>query len=162
MSSLSRTALAGLLALGVALPASSLLGCAKKSEPVAAQPGSKFTTTLGKVTLLRRDTGVSREDDSLTYMLRVTNGMAGDATVDRVEFSFGIGDRELGTGTAAPALKVAAGDTGKVQLGGTWEWRQQSDMPDGQAWVRGTVYWTGPHQARTTTFEHVKDYEESQ
>ncbi|RME20465.1 MAG: hypothetical protein D6798_20435 [Deltaproteobacteria bacterium] len=162
MSRLTRIVLAGCLVAGAATTSSTLLACAKQSEPAAAAPGSKFTVHLGDVTVTRRATGASREDDILTFHVRLTNGLAGDVVVDRVEYSFGIGERELGSTTLTPALTISSGDTSTIRLGGTWEWRQQSDLPEGQAWVRGTVYWTGPHQARTTTFELSGDYEETQ
>lgn len=159
MSRLIRIAL--VLALGIAgLPlATTATGCAKKAEPEA--PAAGTTIELGKVELVRRATGTTEEQDSLRYVLRFTNSLQGAATIDKVEYSYGIGERELGNGSETPAMSVAVGDTGKIFITGRFEWRQDSEMPADNAFLKGTVYWTGPNgNARTSPFELKKAYEQ--
>ncbi len=160
MNALSRLALIAVLGLGGTTLATTSLGCAKKSEPVEVKEG--FQVNMGTVTLVRRDTGFVEEQDQLRYVLRVTNSLKGPLTVDKVDYSFGIGDRELGTGSDSPKKVVAVGATEKVNITGAFEWRQTSEMPAGKAWVKGTMYWTGPNNPRTTTFEFSKEYTESE
>lgn len=149
-----------LAALGLGLPATSTLGCAKKGDPSAEEV--PFEVALGAVELIRRDTGVAEEQDQLRFPLKITNGLKGPVTVSRVEYSFSIGERELGTATHDSGAVVQVGQTQDVVLIGRFEWRQTSDMPTGKAGVKGTVYWVGPHDiARTTTFNLSKDYAEA-
>lgn len=146
----------GLIAGGASLTST---GCAKKKAPEAVAPGGNFTVDIGKVELLRQSTSTVREKSELRYTLRLTNGMTGGAVaVDKVDFSFGIGDRELGAESSVPNASVAVGEMGKITLIGHFDWSADAEMPAGQAWVKGTVNWTGPNAERKTPFEFTKEY----
>lgn len=157
---LNRSVLA--LALGLAaLPlVTTSVGCAKKAEPVA-EPDVNYQITLGKAELVRQQLEGVEERNSLRYLLRFTNGLKGPAVIDKIEFTYGIGDRELGSETVTPKQSVAVGDTGTVYLVGQFEWRTTSELPGQQATLKGTVYWTGPNgNARTSPFEFAQAYED--
>ena len=146
----------GLIAGGASLTST---GCAKKKAPEAAAPGANFAVDIGKVELLRQSTITVREKNELRYTLRLTNGLTGGAvTVDKIDFSFGIGERELGSESNVPNTSVAAGEMGKVTLIGHFDWSQDAEMPAGEGWVKGTVNWTGPNASRSTPFEFSKEY----
>ncbi|NOY26207.1 MAG: hypothetical protein GXP62_10085 [Oligoflexia bacterium] len=146
----------GLLAGGASITTT---GCGKKATPAAAVPGEKFAVTIGKVEMLRRGTPTVREANEMRYTLRLNNDLAGGAvTVDKIDFSYGVGDRDLGSSSLSPGTSVASGAIAKVTLIGNFEWREDSAAPTGDGWVKGTVYWTGPNASRTTTFDLSKEY----
>ena len=144
------------LALGLLFGGAGLstTGCAKKKAPESVEPGSNFTVGLSKAELLRRETTTVREFDQIRYTLDLNNGLTGGAVkVDKIEFSYGIGERDIGTETVTPAVSVDAGGKASTTVIGRFEWRETSTMPEGDAWIKGTVYWTGPNAARTTPFD---------
>lgn len=158
MSLSSRLALVFTLGLAGLPLATTSVGCAKKGDTEAAV---NYELTLGSAELVRRPTGAEEEQDALRYQLRFTNSLQGPATIDKVDFSYGIADRELGNDSASPGLQVAVGDTGKISLIGRFEWRQSSEMPGDKAFLKGTVYWTGPNgNARTSPFDFSMAYTE--
>ena len=161
MKSLNPLLLLSALLIGGGSASSSLIGCAKKGDPSAEE--EPFLVTMGGVQLIRRETGVTEEQDQLRYTIKVNNGLKGPVTVDRIEYSYSIGERDLGTETAPSGAVVQVGQTQDIVLVGRFEWRSTSDMPTGKAGVKGTIFWTGPHDvARTSTFSFVKDYAEQQ
>lgn len=136
-------------------------GCAKKKAPEAAEPGSAFQVELKKVELVRRDTTTVVEHGQLRYSVALNNGLkGGEVKVDRIEYSFGVGDRSMGSDTLAVGKAVASGATENLLLVGKFEWRDDSAMPAGDAWIKGTVHWTGPNAARSTTFDAKKAWVE--
>lgn len=145
--------------VAVAPLAASQVGCAKKNkteEPAAAEP---ITLDIGKLEVIRRPGADGQEKNQLRATLRVTNGQPKAITIDKVEYSYGIGSKELGTDTDEFGESVAPGEMGKVTLVGDWNWREDSNLPGDTGYVKGTIHWTGGSgNARTTPFDFSKAF----
>lgn len=146
----------GLLFGGAALTST---GCAKKKAPEAAVPGENFVVTLERADLISHQTETVREFNSIRYTLVMENGLPGGSVkVDRIDFSYGIGDRDIGTESVVPELTITPSGKGNAVVSGKFEWRDTSALPEGKAWVKGTVHWTGPNASRSTAFDLSTGY----
>lgn len=149
---ISTLALFGSLLVGGLVTTST--GCAKKKAPEAAEPGSAFTVDLNRVELVRRDTTTVVEHGQLRYILSLNNGLkGGSVAVDRIEYTFGVGERTYGTDTLKVGKSVAMDGKEVITVVGKFEWRDDSSVPQENGWIKGTAYWTGPNAERTTAFE---------
>lgn len=125
------------------------VACGKKKEPETAA-GPAITTSLGAFDLNRRPDPDGRDTRWLNAPVTVQNALAGEITVNKIEWKMTSGPQEIGTGTTEINEKVAAGESKTFTLTAKFNWNDETGFKTDTATVAGTVHFTGPNgNART-------------
>lgn len=135
----------------VAFVALFAVACGKKKEPETAA-GPAITTSLGELDLNRRTDPEGRDTRWLNAPVTVKNALAGEITVNKIEWKMTSGPQEIATGTTEINETIGAGASKTFTVTAKFVWHDAMEIKTDSATVAGTVYFTGPNgNARTET-----------
>lgn len=133
------------------------VACGKKKEPETAAV-APLTTTIGVVDLNRKTIAEGQDERWLNAPVTVKNSLAGEITVNKIEYKMMSGTQEVGGGTSSLSDKIAAGESKTFTLSSKFTWDDRTELQADKATVTGTVYFTGPNgNERTDVFNLVGD-----
>ena len=134
----------------IALTAIVAVGCGKKKEPETAAAPS-ISTTVGVIDINRKSVPDGQDQRWINVPLTVTNSLAGDIKVTKIEWAIGVGGQDLGANSKGFDTAIKGGESAEFKLSNEFKWKDETNLAADKGNVAGTIYWTGPKGNEQTT-----------